>query len=122
MNLRHPIGAVRADNGEMGHAHLPRWHVLDETHAAESMLVSGVAASHVVEETAIDLVNNFEMARNQRFEQLDRPLLQSLGQQGVVGVSESADSEIPGLVPPELSLVEQDAHQLRNCNRRVSIV
>ena len=66
------------------------------------MFVSGVAVSDLVEEAAIDLVNNFEMARQKQREQLDGPLLQSLGKQGMIGVCEGAIGEIPGLVPPEL--------------------
>src|SRR5215510_1524467 len=62
------------------------------------------------------------MARDQYLEQLDGPLLQGLGKQGMVGVSESALRQVPGLVPPELPLVEQYAHQFRNRDRGVSVV
>ena len=51
-----------------------------------------------------------------------RPLLQGLGQQGVVGVGERPPGEVPGLVPAEVRLVEQDAHQLGDGQRRVRVV
>src|SRR5215510_29273 len=86
------------------------------------MFVAWVAVSDVVEEAAIDLINNFEMAREQRLEQLDGPLLQGFGKQGMVGVSESALRQVPGLVPSELPLVEQYAHQFRNRDCGVSVV
>ena len=58
----------------------------------------------------------------QQLEQLDRPLLQGLGQQRVVGVGQRADGQVPRLVPAELGLVEQDAHQLGHGHRRVRVV
>jgi len=72
------------------------------------MFVPWVAAFDIVEEAPVDLINNFEMARQKQLEQLDGPLLQSLGEQRVVSVSERVDGEVPGLVPAELRLVEQD--------------
>ena len=58
----------------------------------------------------------------QSLEELDRPLLQGLGQQRVVGVGQGADGQVPRLVPAELGLVEQDAHQLGDGHRRVGVV
>ena len=54
--------------------------------------------------------------------QSHRPLLQRLGQQRVVGVGERAHGQVPGLVPAEVGLVEQDAHQLGDRDRRVRVV
>src|SRR5262245_24487765 len=62
------------------------------------------------------------MARDQYLEQLDGPLLQGLGKKSMVGVSESALSQVPGLLPSELPLVEQYAHQFRNRDCGVSVV
>src|SRR5215472_2622878 len=62
------------------------------------------------------------MARDQHLEQLDGPLLQGLGKQSMVGVCESALRQVPGLVPSELPLVQQYAHQFRNRERGVSVV
>ena len=55
-------------------------------------------------------------------EQFDRPLFQGLGQQRVVGVGQRADGQVPGLVPAQLGLVEQNPHQLGDGHRRVSVV
>src|SRR5262249_38323259 len=62
------------------------------------------------------------MARDQHLEQLDGPLLQGLGKQSMVGVCESALRQVPGLVPSDLPLVEQYAHQFRDCDCGVSVV
>ena len=89
---------------------------------ASLRLVAGMLRPHVVQEPAVDLVDDLQVPREQRLEQLDRPLLQGLGQQRVVGVRQGADGQVPRLVPAELGLVEQDAHQLGDGHRRVGVV
>src|SRR5262249_25498450 len=111
MNPRYAVGAVTSDHGEVGHAHLPHWFLLDETHAPDAIALFWVTTPDVVEEAAIDLIDDLQMARYQHLEQLDRPLLQRLWEQGVVRICKGAYGEIPGLLPAALSLIEQDAHQ-----------
>src|SRR5262245_3799510 len=122
MNFRRAVGTVRANDSEMGHTHLARRFILDKTHAADYLFVSRIAVSDIVEEATIDLVNNFQMAWNERLEQLDGPFLQRLGKQRMIGVSQRALGKIPGLIPAELGLVEQYPHQFRDCEGRVSVV
>ena len=62
---------------------------------ASLAVVAGVASPHVVEEAAVDLVDDLQVARQQRLEQVDRPLLQRLGQQRVVRVGQRADASGP---------------------------
>src|SRR5262249_31740863 len=122
MNLRHAVGAVTSNHGEMGHTHLARWLVLDETHAPDAIAVSWVAAPDVVEEAAIDLVDDLQMPWDQHLEQRDGPLLERLWEPGVVRVGEGAYGEVPGLLPAALPLIEQDAHQFGDSERRVSVI
>ena len=89
---------------------------------ATRSVVAGIARADVVQEAPVDLVDDLEVPRQEQLEELDRPLLQRLGQQRVVGVGQGADGEVPGLVPAELRLVEQDAHQLGHGHRRVGVV
>ena len=119
---RHTVGAVRADDGEVRHADLPRLALLDEAHARGSCLITGETRAHVVKEAAVDLVDDLEVPRQQHLEPGQRPLLERFGQQRVVRVRERALREIPGLVPSELRLVEEDPHQLRDRERRVRVV
>src|SRR6201988_5053900 len=86
------------------------------------MFVPWVASANLVEETPIDLINDLEMARHQELEELDGPFLQSLGKQRVVGIGKRAYGEIPRLIPAEVRLVEQNAHQFRYRKRGVSVV
>ena len=59
----------------------------------------------------VDLVDDLELARQQLLKVVQRPLLKRLGKQRVVGVGQGASRQIPGLIPPQLRVVEQDAHQ-----------
>jgi hypothetical protein len=52
----------------MGHADLSLRFFFNETHALQSMFVAGVTSSHVVEKAAIDLVDNFEVSRQEPLE------------------------------------------------------
>ena len=58
----------------------------------------------------------------QPLEQRDRPLLERLGQQRVVGVAEDLLGDVPGLVPRHALLVDQHAHQLGDGDGRVRVV
>ncbi len=52
----------------------------------------------------------------------ERPFFQSFGQQCVIGVGQSPSRNIPGFVPAEMRLVEQDPHQLGNRQGRMRVV
>ena len=55
-------------------------------------------------------------------EEADRPGLQGLGHQRVVGVGQGAHGQVPRLVPAQPGLVEQDPHQLGDGQRGVGVV
>jgi hypothetical protein len=61
-------------------------------------------------------------SRQQHLEPRQRPLLQRFGQERVIRVGERLPGEIPGLVPAEVGLVEQDSHELRDGERGVRVV
>ena len=108
----HAVGAVRADDGQVGHADVLARAFLDQAHARDAALVAGEAGPHVIEQAAVDLVDDLQVTRQQHLEPGDRPLLQRLRQQRVVGVGQRPLRQVPGLVPAEVRLVEQNAHQL----------
>ena len=116
------VGAVRADDGEIGHPDLALAALLDEAHARDPALVAGKARPHLLEEAAVDLEDDLEVPRQQQLEPAQRPLLQGLGQQRVVRVGERPPGEVPGLVPAEARLVEQDPHQLGHGQARMGVV
>ena len=62
------------------------------------------------------------MARQQDLEPLERPFLERLGQERVVRVRQGLLGQVPGLIPAEVRVVQQDPHQLGDGEGRVRIV
>ena len=52
--------------------------LVDEGHAADASFVAGEAFADVVEEAGVDLVDDLQMAREQRAEQWQRPASRGL--------------------------------------------
>ena len=96
--------------------------LLDQADAPHAILVAGVAGTDVVQESAVHLVDDLEMPGQNDFEETDRPGLQRFGQKCVVGIGQRPDSQVPGFVPSQSSLIEQDVHQLGDRERRVGVV
>src|SRR5262249_6581118 len=82
----------------------------------------GKAVANVVEQPAVDLVNDLEMSRDEELHPIDRPALERLGQQRMVGVGERALCDIESFFPPKMRLIKQNAHKLRPCQGRVGVV
>ena len=70
----------------------------------------------------VDLVDDFEVARQQGLEHAHAPGLQRLGHQGVVGVGDRLARDRPGFVPAQAVLVQQQAHQLGRGQGRMGVV
>ena len=73
---RHPVGAVRTDDGQICHADPSQRILLDQAHALDAAFIAGKAGAHFFQETVVDLVNDFQLAREQHFEPCHRPFLQ----------------------------------------------
>lgn len=58
--------------------------------------LTAVCLTHLQMAT-IDLIDDFQVARQQMSEQVDWPSLQSLWKDGVVGVGTRAHTDVPGL-------------------------
>ena len=118
----HAVGAVRPDHRQVGHPDSLLGALLDQADPAEEVLVAGMARAHVVQEAAVHLVDDLEVPGQDDLEEANRPGLQRFGQQRVVGVGQGPDGQVPGFVPAEPGLIEQDAHQLGDGQRRVGVV
>ena len=55
-------------------------------------------------------------------QQRNGPLFESFGEDSVVGEEEHVGDDLPGFVPRNLLLVNENAHELRNGESRVGIV
>ena len=62
------------------------------------------------------------MARQDAAEDLERPALQGLRQQRVVGIRKRLASHAPRVDPRHGVLIDQQAHELRNRDRRMGVV
>ncbi len=122
MHRRDAVDAVRADEGELAHAHAAAALLVDQRDRGAEVDVAGRARFGQREMLHVDAVDDLEMPRQQPLEQLDRPGLQRLGQQRVVGVGQRRDRDLPGLVPAEIVQVDQDAHQLGDGEARMRVV
>ena len=96
--------------------------LLDYADPGRSSLVAGKSGANVVHEPPVDLVDDLEMTRNEELHPLDRPALERLGQERMIGVGERALGDVESLIPPEMGFVEQNAHELRRRQRRMRIV
>ena len=106
----------------MRHAHKSLPILVDERKPAYAIFVAGIPGTHIVKVAAVDLIDDFKMARQQGAEEAQRPLLQSLRHQGVVGIGHGMRGYIPRRLPVQPVLVHQQAHQLRNRDSRVGVV
>src|SRR5215475_13048881 len=105
MDSGNAVGAVRPDDGEVGHAAPALVALLDEADAPHAAVVAGEALANFIEETLVYLQDDFEVARRQNLEPLQRPFLQGFGQQRVVRIGKRAPRDIPRLIPAEAGLV-----------------
>ena len=122
MDGGHAVGAVRANDRQVGHADVLGRAFLDQAHARDAPLVAGKAGPHRVEKPAVDLEDDLQVARQEHLEPADRPFLQRFGKERVIRVGQGSPGDVPGLVPAQLRIVEQDAHQLGGGHRGVGVV
>ena len=122
VDLGHTVDGVGADDGQVGHAHQLLVTFLDDAHAGDAVDVAGVAAIDLVDLALVDLVDDLQVAGQQPGDQVQGPLLEGLGHEGVVGVGEGTDGQVPGMVPGQVVDVHQQAHQLRHGQRGVGVV
>ena len=94
-----PLVLWRADDRQVGHADALFRAFGDQADAREAARVAGEAGSDVVQEAAVDLVDDLEQPRDHDLEEADRPGLERLGHQRVVGVGQGAPGQVPGFVP-----------------------
>jgi hypothetical protein len=113
---------VGTDDCQVGHANLLFGPVLDKAHALNTALIAWKLSANIAQETAIDFINDLELPGQHVFKPGYRPPLESFRQQGMIRVRQCVLCDAPGFVPSKLLLVNQDSHQLRNGQSRMSIV
>ena len=119
MKLRDAVDAVAADDGEVRHADLA---VVNDRHVLDLVVVARILRLDLVQEAAVDLLDNLVNTRKQAGEEVDRPFLESLCHDCVVRVRAGACRDVPRLVPAIAVDVHEETHKLRDRDGRVCIV
>ena len=122
MQRRDAVDPVRAEERQVAHAHAPALVLIDDRHRRQQPVIVGKFAPHGAEMQRVDQVDDLHVARQQPFHQWNRPDLQRLGQQRVVGVTERGPDDLPGFLPRHLVHIQQNAHQFRDGDRRMRVI
>ena len=122
MKSRDPVDRVAAHARQMRHAHVSAAVFVDQREAPRQLLVSRKPLPHVVQEAAVDLINDLEVPRQEGAEERQGPLLEGFGQQRVVRVPTRPLCDRPGLIPVHQVLVHEQPHQLGHGDGRVRVV
>ena len=67
-----------------------RLRFLDQAYSGHAPGIARIASANVVEETSVDLEDEFKLTRDEKLHPFHRPALERLGKKGVVGVGEFA--------------------------------
>ncbi len=119
VKVGHAVDGVRADDGQIGHAHLA---VPEDGRAAQEVLPVLAVLREGIAVAAVDLVDVHVGARDQATEGLDGPLLQRLGHDRVVGVGDGLGDDLPSLVPLVALAVHEQTHELGAAHGGVGVV
>ena len=110
---------VAADDREICHADLA---VVDRSHHAELVVVARILCLYLGDEAAVDLLCDLVYTRKQAGEEVDRPFLKRFCHDRMVRVRAALCRDIPCLVPFKVMLVHKKTHELRNSDRRMSVI
>mmetsp|Transcript_1100 Transcript_1100/g.3068 ORF Transcript_1100/g.3068 Transcript_1100/m.3068 type:complete len:926 (+) Transcript_1100:706-3483(+) len=119
----HAVHGVGRHHRQVRHAHhLLAGALLDDRHAGDALPVVTVLGAQRLQEAPVDVVDDLHVAGQQLLHQAHGPLLQRLGQHGVVGERKHLGHQVPGLGPAQAVLVHEQAHELRHRDGGVRVV
>ena len=119
---RHAVDLVAADNGQVGHAHPAFAVFVDQRQACQEPVVARPVQGRRLQELLVDAKDDLEVAWQHMLHQADRPGLQCLGHQGVVGVGEGPRADLPRAGPGHALFVAQHPHEFGHADGRVRVV
>ena len=119
MQRGNTVYGIACSDRQMGHFYLS---VIDDRHLADLLLVARIFCFDLFHKAAVDLLDDLIDTRKQAAEQLDRPFLQCLCHDRMIGVSTGLCGYFPCLVPAKTFLIHEDTHKLCNRYGRMGIV
>jgi hypothetical protein len=116
------VDLVRTDDGEVGHTDDLWLGLLNNRDTGEKLAILGELLLDGLEEEQVNVVDDLQVTRKQVLDKWNRPLLQSLRKDGMVGVRKDTSNNIPSNIPLKLLDIDQDSLQFRNGKSRMGIV
>ena len=116
------VDAVRPGKSEVRHPHASLAALVDQADRRDRAVVDAVRAACFAQQLGVDRVDDLHVPRQQALEQRQRPALQRLGQQCVVGVAEGGACDLPRFVEREFVVVDQQPHELGDRHRGMRVV
>ena len=118
----HAVDGEAAHRRQIGHADHALRLFFDQRHAPHPILIAGEAGPHLLQKAVIDLVDDFQMARQQRSNTLTGHFSSASGIKRVAGVGKRSAGDVPRLIPAQAVFVEQHAHQFGNGDDGMRVV
>src|SRR5215471_19973642 len=106
----------------MRHADLASACLVDKRYALYQAVVLWKMQPHLIQESPVDFVDDFDVSGKEAGDQRHRPSLQCLIQQCMIRVAEGSLGNVPGCVPSHSVLVDEQPHQFRNREGRMCVV
>jgi hypothetical protein len=116
------IDGVRADDTKVGHSDLLWPSFFDETHSSNFFTVSWVLLLELSNINVIDQVDKLKMSWEKSADELNRPLLEGLWQDSVVGVREGLVADVPSFLETEFLLIDKDSQKFNGTDGWMSII
>ena len=122
MQLRDSVDRVASDDCQVGHAHVLGIGLLDDADLGDCLVVHGEVGHSMLDEAGIDLEDDLHVSGKDVLEHRHGPLLEGFRHERVVGVAHALLGDVPCGIPVQILLVDQDSHELGDCNRGVCVV
>ncbi|MNO99241.1 hypothetical protein D3C76_910070 [compost metagenome] len=122
VQVRHPVDAMGAEKRQVPHTYPAAVVFFDQGNGTQHVKIMDALRAQGVDVIGIDQVDNLHVPRQHALHQAYRPGFQGFGQQGVIGIGQRLDGDLPGAVPLNAVFIDQQTHQLGNGDRRVRVV
>lgn len=116
------IDGMRPHNGQMRHVHSFLSVFLHQRHPPQPIQIPRPLLLHLLQVQQVYVVDDLQVPGQDRLQHGNRPPLQGLRKNGVVGVRARLHRYFPRFLPRETLDVHQEAHQLGDGHGRVRVV
>ena len=122
MQSSHSVDVVGADDSEVGHAHALFFPTLDATQGLLLLSIAWVSLADLLHEHVVHMIDKIHVARKHVLHHVYRPLLQSLGEHCVIGVSESLGDDGPSLIIRQFLNIKKDSEKLDSSDCGMGVI